>query len=270
MLRKIVKKITPSPLLGILYQVYKLLIYRTNPKQTKPDIDLDCLAGMIAYNKFGGYCLPLNSIQRPALQATLRGVVWEEETVEFMRKNSSGGDIIHAGMYFGDFLPGLSQACDNDAIIWAFEPNPQNYQCAEITCLINRLQNVNLHNAGLGHTNKTGVMNTIDYQGRSMGGSSIIIDESSDIDAAYTETIKIVSLDSVIPKDRHISLIQLDIEGYEKQALLGGMNLIKRCNPILLLENPLPDSLWLEEHIYPLGYSVTGEVQGNSILKKLS
>ena len=269
MLKKIVKKITPSPLLGILYQLYKLIIYRTSPKQTKPDKNLDCLAGMIAYNKFGGYCLPLNSIQRPALQATLRGVVWEQQTVEFMRENNSGGDIIHAGTYFGDFLPGLSQSCDHNAFIWAFEPNPQNHRCAEITCLINGLDNVNLHNAGLGQTDTLGVMNTIDSQGRSMGGSSTIIDDDSEMDAAFTQSVKIVSLDSVVPKSRHISLLQLDVEGYEKQALLGGMDIIKRCSPILILENPLPDSLWLEEHIFSLGYSVTGQVQGNSILQNL-
>ena len=70
-------------------------------------------------------------------------------------------------------------------------------------------------------------------------------------------------------KNRNISLLQLDIEGYEKQALLGGMDLIKRCAPILLLENPLPDTIWLEKHIFSLGYSVTGVVQGNSILQNL-
>ena len=155
MFKKIIKRITPSPVLNLLYELYKFLIYRTSPTQPKPGKGLDCLAGMIAYNKFGGYCLPLDSIQRPALQATLRGIVWEEQTVEFMRKNSRGGDIIHAGTYFGDFLPGLSQACDKGAVIWAFEPNPQNHRCAEITCLINGLLNVNLHNVGLGQSDRS-------------------------------------------------------------------------------------------------------------------
>jgi len=250
-----------------MYVVYKLIVYRTTPKHAKPLVDVGCLSGMIAYNKFGGYCVPLTSIQRPALQATLRGLVWEEETVEFIRANSGGGDIIHAGTYFGDFLPALSQGCDADAVVWAFEPNPQNFLCAEITCLINKLDNVKLYNAGLGQSETSGVMNTIDSKGRSMGGSSTIIDKDSDIESAYTETIKIVSLDSLIPGDRHISLLQLDVEGYEKQVLLGGMDMIKRCSPILVLENPLPDSSWLEQNIFSLGYAVTGEVQGNSILQ---
>lgn len=43
MLRKIVKKITPSPLLNLLYDIYRLIIFRTNPKQIKPNKDLNCL-----------------------------------------------------------------------------------------------------------------------------------------------------------------------------------------------------------------------------------
>lgn len=270
MLKKLIKEVTPSPLLHLLYRLYKIAIFRTRPRRVVPDRALSSLRVMIAYNRFGGYCLPLNSIQRPALQAVMRGAVWEEETVEFMRHNCSGGDIVHAGTYFGDFLPGISGACEDDAIIWAFEPNSENYRCAEITCRINNLTNVKLFNAGLGQTDSRGVMNTVDVKGRSMGGSSTIVDSSSDLDFGQTETVQIVSLDAVVPDSRNVSLLQLDIEGYEKYALLGALNLIKRCSPILLLENPLPENEWLEEHIFPLGYSVVGEVQGNSVLRNVS
>ena len=108
-------------------------------------------------------------------------------------------------------------------------------------------------------------MNVIDDKGQNKGGSSTIIERDHDIDDAQTEIVDIVSLDSVIPEDRHIALLQLDIEGYEKKALLGGMDLIKRCSPIIVLENPVPDIAWLEANIFALGYSVQGEVQGNTI-----
>ena len=266
-LKAFIKRFTPDLILRILYKLYKLIIYRTKAKKDYPFGDLDPLGCMIAYNKFGGYCLPLSSMHRPALQVTLRGMVWEQETLGFLQDNCSGGDIIHAGTYFGDFLPALSQSCDSDKTVWAFEPNLQNFRCAQITCLINKLDNVNLINAGLGEFDASVLMNTIDIKGRSMGGSSTIVNENTDIDSAKTETVKIVSLDSLIPKDRNISLLQLDIEGYEKQALLGAIDLIKRCSPILVLENPLPELSWLEENIFSLGYSVTGKVQGNSILQ---
>jgi len=267
MLKKLIEQYAPSPLLNLIYKIYQLIIYRTKPRITSPLEELDSLSCMIAYNKYGGYCLPLNSIQRPALQATLRGRVWEDETVDFLRSNCQGGDIVHAGTYFGDFLPALSQACDDNRVIWAFEPNPENFLCAQITCLINRLENINLHNAGLGETDESGIMNTIDAKGRSMGGSSTIIDSNSSINLENTEEVRIVSLDALIPNDRHISILQLDVEGYEKQALLGALDLIKRCLPVLIIET-LPDVEWLEENLFSIGYVITGVVQKNSILQK--
>ena len=270
MFKTTLKKYCPPQLLRLLYKIYKLLIYRTKPKHTNPMLNSKSLGGVVAYNKFGGYFLPLQSIHRPASQATLRGIVWESETIDYLVKNCEGGDIIHAGTYFGDFLPALSQACDENNLIWAFEPNQENYRCAEITCLINKLDNVNLYNAGLGALNSSALINTLDSEGKSMGGSSKIIDKDSSIDSIHTEEIKMVSLDTIIPQERNISILQLDIEGYEKEALMGAMDILKRCHPTLLLENPLPDSSWLEQNILSLGYEFIKEVQGNSILKKLS
>ena len=87
------------------------------------------------------------------------------------------------------------------------------------------------------------------------------------MDSSYLEKVKIVSLDTIIPQERNISVLQLDIEGYEKEALMGAIDILKRCHPILLLENPLPDPTWLEQNILSLGYKFVKEVQGNSIFK---
>lgn len=267
MFKKVIKKYCPPQLLSLLYKIYKVLIYRTKPKHSKPMQNSKSLGGVIAYNKFGGYFLPLQSIHRPASQATLRGIVWENETIDYLVNNCEGGDIIHAGTYFGDFLPALSQACDENNFIWAFEPNQENFRCAEITCLINKLENVNLYNAGLGALNSSAFMNTLDSEGKSLGGSSKVIESDSNMDSSYLEKVKIVSLDTIIPQERNISVLQLDIEGYEKEALMGAIDILKRCRPILLLENPLPDPTWLEQNILSLGYKFVKEVQGNSIFK---
>jgi hypothetical protein len=50
------------------------------------------------------------------------------------------------------------------------------------------------------------------------------------------ETVKIVKLDSVIPKNSKISLIHLDLEGYEFEALIGAKEIIQRDKPIIVLE----------------------------------
>ena len=65
----------------------------------------EVLQCQVAYNMFGGYCVPLSSYCRPAAQAILNGQVWEPETIAELRKFAKigGGDVVHAGTYFGDF-----------------------------------------------------------------------------------------------------------------------------------------------------------------------
>ena len=52
---------------------------------------------------------------------------------------------------------------------------------------------------------------------------------------------------------RNVSIIQLDVEGFEQPALKGAMTTIARCRPILILET-LADHTWFTERILCLGY----------------
>ena len=70
---------------------------------------LDVLKCKISYNKYGGYCVPLSSHYRPAAKTVLSKKVYEPDTIEYMLKNCKSGDVVHAGTYFGDFLPALSK-----------------------------------------------------------------------------------------------------------------------------------------------------------------
>jgi hypothetical protein len=85
----------------------------------------DVLKCVIAYNAMGAYCLPTASIHRPAAQRVMAGEVWEPKTIELVCRNLGAGDAIHAGTYFGDFLPAFSRACAPGAVVWAFEPNTE-------------------------------------------------------------------------------------------------------------------------------------------------
>jgi FkbM family methyltransferase len=69
-------------------------------------------------------------------------------------------------------------------------------------------------------------------------------------------------------------LIHLDIEGYEHHALLGGIDTIKRCKPVIVLENYAP---WLqrfgtsieqiESLLKTLSYTFYTDVQGDRVYK---
>ncbi len=231
---------------------------------------LPALKCCIWYNQYGGYCLPESSLHRTAPRKILRGDVYEPATLEFMRERCSGGDIVHAGTYFGDFLPALGSACDAGAIVWAFEPNPENFRCAQITTLINDLDNVKLRNAGLGSAQGMLAMRVKDSDGIALGGKSHVVDTDS-FSPLTDVQVDIVTVDACVPEDRNVAILQLDVEDQEKAALTGALETIQRCRPIILLEvrkgNGLLQSDWFAETILSLGYRETATLHGNTVFE---
>lgn len=263
---------TPASLLLTVKKYYwGLLSKRAHHSFSKEDFEaLPALKCQVAYNKYGGYCVPLASKHRPAAQEILSGGVYEPQTIEFLMTNSSGGDIIHAGTYFGDFLPALSRVCRRNCKIWAFEPNPENYKCAKITMLINDLGNVSIEQAGLGEKASTMALRTIDERGNALGGASTL--ESGRPTASCMKgasPVRIVAVDDFVPAHRRIKILQLDVEGHERQALAGSLETIRRWRPILVLEvwpeSTLVESNWFSENILGLGYRNTDKIHGNYV-----
>jgi FkbM family methyltransferase len=219
----------------------------------------------IAYNRHGGYCVPSSSRRRPAARKILSGGIWEPETIEYMSAHCGKGDIVHAGAYFGDFIPALSRACASGATIWAFEPNPENYRCALVTTFINELDNVVVTHAGLGARTGWLTMVTSDRKGRPLGGASRIVENRFKEGKHRYAEVQIVRIDDVVPADRQIDILQLDVEGFEQSALAGAAETLRRCRPTLILETA-PEEAWLSENILPLGYRITGKAHDNVIL----
>ncbi len=223
---------------------------------------LAALKCSIAYNVYGGYCVPESSRHRPACKAILANDVWEPQTIELMRRSCGDGDIVHAGTFFGDFLPALSAALKPGAKVWAFEPSRENYRCAKITSELNGLGNVELVHAALGAQCMAARVKTVDATGIPMGGSAQVGDDGD-------ETVDVVTIDDVTD-GRQVSIVQLDVEGYERQALEGALRLIRRCRPMLILEtlkgSTLLESQWFADSILAHGYRQISSVHDNAVL----
>lgn len=218
----------------------------------------------IAYNNYGGYCLPLPFRHRPEAKKILLGAVHEPDTLTYMTSNCGEGDIVHAGTFFGDFLPALSKGCSREANVWAFEPHPESYKCAVVTILLNDLHNVILRNAGLAEETSQLDLTIARNDGTPLGGGSTLV--PSGVDKGVQVRVETVRIDDIVPRDRRVSIIQLDVEGFEQQALTGGLETIRRNRPILILETP-PSGPWFSNHLAPLGYTRTTRLHGNSVFR---
>jgi FkbM family methyltransferase len=172
-------------------------------------------------NKYGIYVIPEEIEYTYTARTIIDGYVHEGVTIDYIR--SVGGNIIHAGTGFGDFLPGLKEVNK----IYSFEPNVLMYECAKQVIELNELTNVQLFNMAIGANNGHCKLNHIDSKGREMG-------PRSEITNGYDTVM--VTLDTIIPDDVRIDLIHLDLEGSEFDALEGAKNIIERCKPIIVLE----------------------------------
>ena len=217
-------------------------------------------SGTVAENRFGKYMVPPGVEQRPAARAVLDGRVYELRTIEFMRANAADGDIIHAGTFFGDFLPALSTAMAPGARIWAFEPNPGSCAAARATIALNQLENVTLTNAALSDRSDSLHFRTHSTEGVPQGGISKVVGKPG----PGVIEVAAAMLDYAVPLDRKVTILQLDVEGQEIEAMLGAFHMIHRWTPILILEDFTRDG-WIERNFRNLGYVRVGRLHGNYV-----
>lgn len=225
----------------------------------------------IARNRFGSYCVPASSSHRPAARVVLRGDVYEPDTIRYMARHCGRGDIVHAGTYFGDFLPALSRTVDGTALIWAFEPNSENHRCARATLELNGIRNVRLSHAAVGSRPHRLFVQVEDPEGQALGGASHVVAAATE---GVGEAVNILTVDETVPPERQVSIVQLDVEGYEQEALAGALATIRRCAPILILEvrpgSTLVDGAWFAENILRLGYRRADALHSNVVYRMAS
>ena len=216
----------------------------------------------IRQNAHGLYYIPENQLHRRAAQVVAEGNVWESETIDFVIENLNNQSAVTAGSYFGDFLPALSK--ETDQTIFTYEPVPEQFDYAKKTIALNNLQNVVIENLALSNKNGFVIMELCDPKSEDMlllGGGSRIVPQKS----KTTIKVRSTTLDSLIPNDCEISVIHLDVEGHEGQALEGASRLIKKNLPIIIVES-FPEKFF-QTYLSPLGYTHQGIVARNHIIR---
>ena len=127
---------------------------------------------------------------------------------------------IQAGGNIGIWPKKFSEVFD---YVYTFEPDKENYEA-----LCKNLENIsNIEKFNKGLSMKSGKASVIKHNPENIGAH--YLSQPSD-----NGDIELISIDSLNLND--VGLIQLDIEGGEHDAILGAMQTIKRCSPVLCLE----------------------------------
>lgn len=221
---------------------------------------------VIAETDFGTFAIPRESAHRWPARTVLDGRRWEPETTDSICRYAKGGDVIHAGAFFGDALPAISLALSSQrerALVLAFEPNPTSFAAAQKTVEFNVLRNVILYDHALGSRFDWLRLLTHDSDGDALGSISRMASEGVQV--------RVVTVDEMAVAMRP-TVIHLDLEGWELPALNGAIRTINRCLPVLILEarkatGAAPYLEWCSENVLSAKYRLVREVEGNVILE---
>ena len=223
----------------------------------------------IRTNKYGLYYVPDNQLHRPVAAKIANGGIHEPETIEYIIDNLNDKSVITAGSYFGDFLPALSKA--TIGTVYTFEPVLELFEYSQKTIELNKLHNVIIENKALSDKSGHVTMELFGERGDSIGklqGEAALLGGASRVVQSASETtieIESATLDSLISDACEISVLHLDTEGHEEQALKGAHELIKKHLPIIIVETFPRD--YIVEHLMPLGYTTVKIIAGNAALE---
>jgi FkbM family methyltransferase len=129
--------------------------------------------------------------------------------------------ILDVGAYIGDSALIFEEYTTNK--IYAFEPQPENYNMMLETIKLNNAKRIVPVNLGLGEKEET-----LGISGSSSG---------SRIDPDSLCKVKITTLDNWVKSEgiENIGMIKVDVEGFEMPFLKGAQETIKTHAPVLLL-----------------------------------
>ncbi len=198
------------------------------------------------------YFAPGYALHRPAVQGVLQGMLYEPDTHKFVTRfcAENAGSMVHAGTFFGDMLPTFAAAVQGK--VYAFEPVLESFVLAKLCITQNDLSNVLLFNAGLGADLAPMKINTVQLDGRHAGGASKL--------GADGQPCVVMNIDRLEADD--VALIQLDVEGFELQALQGATKTIARCRPVIAIED---NEKSCDEFLAEQGYAKTAQIPGLDI-----
>jgi FkbM family methyltransferase len=125
--------------------------------------------------------------------------------------------FVDCGAYDGDTLRSfLKHSSGRFRKIFAFEPDPVNFQKAQSTAAL--IQRADVKQAAVGRTNGRVTFRADGNEASSVGEGD--------------RQVECVALDSYLA-DEHPTFIKLDVEGYELEALAGARQIIARDAPAL-------------------------------------
>lgn len=169
---------------------------------------------------------------------------YEKEVCLYLLNNISQEDVfIDVGSHAGYFSLFASKLCTK-GIVYSFEPDIENYNFSKRIKELNKANNWELFNKGVGA--KLGKL----FYSKGITSSTGKIQDHGDIE------IRITTLDNDLREEKKISLIKIDVEGFGHNVIDGSRNIIQKHFPKILMEIHNNEELLSANSLINYGYKL--------------
>jgi FkbM family methyltransferase len=157
---------------------------------------------------------------------------FKDVSFEGLMKHVKPGDIIlDVGANIGFTALSMAKLNSPGGVVYAFEPDPFNFEQLKQNISLNTLPSVKIFNVGLG-TKKEQLKLAVNTS-NNRGGNRIKHNAQQNFNL-----VDILPLDEFI--DAHqlhsASLVKIDVEGFEYNVLKGAENFLRKQHPVLFIE----------------------------------
>ena len=164
-----------------------------------------------------------------AVGAHVLSGAYEPEVIDVLRAELRPGmHVIDVGANIGALTMVAAGLVGPGGSVFAVEPNPRNARMIEASRRLNGFAHVTVLQAAAGRA--TGLL---ELATSFSNGVTAAIEPGHELSA---ESVACVALDQVVDRSRPVSLMKLDVEGAEFNALLGCQELLRRDRPVLVFE----------------------------------
>lgn len=148
----------------------------------------------------------------------------------FKQHVQTGMGVLDIGANIGYFSIIAASLVGKSGVVYAVEPNTNNVKFIELSKRENDFRNIKIINSAAGED-----FDILSLNSSYSNGTTAHLSEDQQTLMKST-VVACMPLDNLIPADRKIDLIKIDIEGFEYRALLGARRLLSNWHPIIISE----------------------------------
>jgi FkbM family methyltransferase len=203
-------------------------------------------------------------------RAVIRRGIWERELTEvFVKFVRPGALIIDAGANFGHFALVASHLAGRDALILAFEPDPNTFELLQENVAL--LPEANVIPVAAGLSDRVGELALCTDAGNPGGHSFSSVNVR---EAGVSTHVPVFTVDEYLAHHapaRRLDLMKIDVQGFEAKLIAGARATITRDHPTIfcevspeLMSNVGDEFSHLLQYLKGEGYTILNTSQNGS------